>query len=86
MCEVGQEKNEHGIWKWVLPYAKPCDCTSIRLGGTNTRTPIRPFKPLYVSKPLVSTNVAMIRQHYGLRCKGKNDAFFFFSFFFFDPL
>ena len=39
----------------------------------NTRTPIRPFKPTYVSKPLVSTDVAKIRQHYGLQCKGKSE-------------
>ena len=32
---------------------------------------MRPFKPLYVSKPLVSTDVGTIRQHYGLQCKGK---------------
>ena len=57
--------------------AKPCDCTSVNLRGMNTRTPIRPFKPLYVSKPLISTDVAKISQHYGLRCKGENDAFSF---------
>ena len=71
MCEVGKEKGENGIWKWVLPYAEACECTSVKLGGTNTMTPIRPFKPLYVSKPLVSNDVAKIRQHYGLQCNGK---------------
>ena len=71
MCEVGQEKDGNGIWKWVLPYAEPCDCTSVKLGGMITKTPIRPFKPLYVSKPLVSNDVARIRQHYGLQCIGK---------------
>ena len=75
ICEVGQEKNEQDIWKWVLPYARPCGCTSVRLGGMNTRTPIRPFKPLYVSKPLASTDVAKIRDHYGIRCKGESDIY-----------
>ena len=74
ICEVGQEKNERGIWKWVLPYAEPCKCTSVRLGGMNTRTPIRLFKPTYVSKPLVSTDIAKIRKHYGLQCTGKENA------------
>ena len=73
MCEIGQEKDENDIWKWVLPYANPCTCTSVRLGGMNTRTPIRPFKPLYVTKPLVSTDVARIRQFYGLQCKRKKE-------------
>ena len=73
MCEVGQEKDENGIWKWVLPYANPCACTSVRFGGINTRTPIRPFKPTYASKPLVSTDAAKIRQHYRLHCKGKKE-------------
>ena len=73
ICEVGQEKNERGILKWILPYAEPCKCTSVRMGGMNTRTPIRPFKPTYVSKPLVSSNIAKIRKHYGLQCSGKRD-------------
>ena len=73
ICEVGQEKNERGIWKWVLPYAEPCKCTSVRMGGMNTQTPIRPFRPTYVSKPLVSSKIAKIRKHYGLQCSGKKD-------------
>ena len=73
ICEVGKEKDQRGIWKWVLPYAEPCKCTSVRMGGMNTRTPIRPFKPTYVSKPLASTDVAKIRKHYRLQCSGKND-------------
>ena len=39
----------------------------------NTQTPIRSFKPTYVSKPLVSTDIAKIRKHYGLQCTGKNN-------------
>ena len=39
----------------------------------NTRTPIRPFKPTYVSKPLLSSSIAKIRRHYRLQCPGKND-------------
>ena len=70
-CEVGQEQDEKGIWKWVLPHAKPCDCTIVRLGGMNTRTPIRPFKPSYANTPLVFTDITKIKRHYGLQCKGK---------------
>ena len=72
-CDVGQEKDDRGIWKWVLPYAEPCKCTSVRMGGITTQSPIRTFKKTYVSKPLVSTNVENIRKHYELRCTGEND-------------
>ena len=84
MCEVGQEKDGNGIW--VLPYAEPCDCTSVKLGGMSTKTPIRPFKPLYVSKPLVSNDVARIRQHYGLQCNGKTKTYFYTNTFVFKAL
>ena len=77
MCEVGQERDETGIWKWVLPYAEPCDCTSVRFGGMNTRTPMRPFKPTFADKPLVSTNIAKIRQHYDLHCKHAIKGYYF---------
>ena len=77
ICEVGQEKDDRGIWKWVLPYSEPCKCTSVRMGGMNTRTPIRPFKPTYVSKPLVSSDIAKIRKHYKLQCSGKNKSYIY---------
>ena len=73
ICEVGQEKDEHGNWKWALPNAEPCKCTSVKLGGTNNETHMRPFKPTYVNKPLVSNEIAIIRKHYGLQCTGKDE-------------
>ena len=76
VCEIGQER-DNGIWKWVLPYAEPCDCINVWFGGVNTKTPIRPFKPLYKSKLLVSTDVGKIRHHYGLQGKGKKKGIIF---------
>ena len=73
VCEVGRERDENGVWKGVLPNANLCDCTGVRLGGINTRTPIRPFKPLDVTKPHVSTNFAKIRPFYELQCNGKKE-------------
>ena len=39
------------------------------MGGVNTWTPIRPFKPVYVKSPLLSNDVAKIRKHYNLKCE-----------------
>ena len=83
VCEVGQEKDERGKWKWTLPYAEPCKCTSVMLGGKNTVTHVRPLKPTYVDKPLLSNEIATIRKHYGLQCPGKNDLIIFCLLFFF---
>ncbi|XP_072021186.1 hyalin-like [Amphiura filiformis] len=67
-CEVGREKNEDDDFRWVLPYKDPCQCKKVRYGGLNTFTPKRPFKPVYVEKPLVGDNVGEIRDHYDLNC------------------
>ena len=74
ICEVGREKDETDTWMWVLPYPNPCLCTEIIMGGMNTWTPIRPFKPVYASTPLISDDVEKIRKHYNLKCEkqGKN--------------
>ena len=70
ICEVGRERDESNTWRWVLPYQHPCECTKIIMGGVNTWTPIRPFKPTYVNTPLLSDDVDKIRKHYGLDCDG----------------
>ena len=70
ICEVGREKDDKNVWRWVLPYEHPCDCTQIIMGGMNTRTPIRPFIPTYADSPLLSDEVGKIWQHYGLDCDG----------------
>ena len=70
ICEVGRERDESSTWRWVLPYQHPCDCTEVIMGGVNTWTPIRPFKPTYVNTPLLSDDVDEIRKHYGLDCNG----------------
>ena len=58
------------VWRWVLPYQHPCSCTSVIMGGVNTWTPIRPFKPIYVNTPLLSDDIDKIRAHYGIICVG----------------
>ena len=68
ICEVGREKDETNIWMWVLPYPDPCLCTEVIMGGMNTWTPIRPFKPVYASTPLISDDMQKIRKHYNLKC------------------
>ena len=70
ICEVGREKDENNTWMWVLPYPDPCLCTEIIMGGMNTWTPIRPFKPVYAYSPLISDDVEKIREHYKLHCEG----------------
>ena len=70
VCDVAPERDGHGVCKWVLPYASPCRCSSVRLGGMNTRTPIRPLTPVNADTALVSADVAAIRKHYGFKCKG----------------
>ena len=40
------------------------------MGGVNTWTPIRPFRPTYVNSPLLSDDVDEIRAHYHLNCGG----------------
>ena len=54
---------------WVLPYPNPCACTEVIMGGMNTWTPIRPFKPTYVYSPLISNNIKKIRKHFNLACE-----------------
>ena len=71
ICEVGRERDNNNIWRWVLPYQHPCKCTEIIMGGLNTWTPIRPFTPTYVNRPLLSDDGDKIRKHYGLTCVGK---------------
>ena len=69
ICEVGREKDETNTWKWVLPYPDSCLCTEVIMGGINTRTPIRPFKPTYAFSPLLSDDIGKIREHYNLTCE-----------------
>ena len=71
VCQVGQEKDGTGAWRWVLPYADPCQCKSIIYGGVNIDTPRRPFHPTYVDTPFVGNNIEEIRAHYNLKCNGK---------------
>ena len=68
-CEVGREKDETNTWMWVLPYPDPCLCTKVIMGGMNTWTPMRPFKPVYAKSPLLSDDVKEIRMHYNLKCE-----------------
>ena len=65
-CEVGEENDDD-----VLSYEDLCQCSRMRLGGTNIYTPWRAFKPVYVNQPLISGNIREIRDHYGLNCIGK---------------
>ncbi|XP_072048493.1 coadhesin-like [Amphiura filiformis] len=67
-CEVGQEKDKDNIWRWSLPYEDPCQCTSVRFGGLNAYTPVRPFEPTYVDTPWVGDDVEKIWDHYNLTC------------------
>ena len=69
ICEVGREKNEDNVWKWVLPYPDPCVCTRVIMGGMDTWKPIRPIVPAFTETPLLSNDVNAIRAHYGLRCE-----------------
>ncbi len=71
-CDVGQEHDADHVWRWVLPYDDPCQCTSIIRGGANPITPRRNFKPVYVDKPLFTRDVNKIRKHYDLICLSKN--------------
>ncbi len=71
-CEVGQERDVYHVWHWVLPYDDPCQCTSIVRGGANMITPKRYFEPVYVDKPLFTSDVNEIRKHYDLECLSKN--------------
>ena len=64
ICKVGREKDETQVFHWVLPCGHLCECTKILMGGMNTWTPIRPFKPTYVNSPLLSDDVDEIRTHY----------------------
>ena len=66
---MGRERNAHDEWRWVLPYPNPCECTSVIMGGMNTRTPIRPFVPVYAVIPLVAHDINLIREHYALKCE-----------------
>ena len=70
VCQVGREKDDQNAWRWILPYEDPCSCTSVIMGGVNTWTPKRPFKPTYVNTPLLSDNIDEIRAHYGIKCVG----------------
>ena len=69
ICEVGREKDGTNAWMWTLPYPDPCLCSQVIMGGMNTWTPIRLFKPTYVYSPLISDDVKKIRTHYNLKCE-----------------
>ena len=47
------------------------------MGGMNTWTPIRPFKPTYVYTPLISDDVKKIREHYKLNCREEGEYVFY---------
>ena len=68
ICEVGNEINANNEWQWVLPFQKPCECTSVVMGGINTWIPTREFVPVYALNLLVSDNINEIREHYNLTC------------------
>ena len=70
ICEVRPER-EHTKkckLKWILESPTPCDCTSVVMGGFNTRIPERLCAPVAVDNPLVSDDINSIRKHYGLQC------------------
>ena len=73
ICELGRERDNDNIWRWVLPYHQPCKCSQIVKGGRNTKAPITPFIPTYVTRPLLSDDVDQIRRHFDLDlvCFGK---------------
>ena len=68
ICEIGQERDQYNVWKWVLPYPDPCKCTEVIMGDMNTCTHIRPFQPTYADSPLLSNDIKAIREHYQLVC------------------
>ena len=72
VCGIRREKDEHNNWKWALPYEEPCHCTRfVKFAGTHSCSSARSVKAFYADKPPASTDVAKVREHYGIRCNGK---------------
>lgn len=71
VCEDGREIDATGTWKWVLSHPDPCRCTEVKMGGTNTWTPTRPYKSIYANSPLISDDFERIREHYILKNEEK---------------
>ncbi|XP_033638437.1 microfibril-associated glycoprotein 4-like [Asterias rubens] len=63
ICTIGQERDPEsgGRYRWVIPEPDPCQCTTIRVGGLNTRRPYRPFVVTYMDTFIHSNDQAEIQ-------------------------
>ncbi|XP_071797803.1 uncharacterized protein [Asterias amurensis] len=62
ICSIGQEPDaaNGNKFRWVIPVSDPCECTKIRMGGLNTRTPARPFNVTYHDTPFINDDYKKI--------------------------
>ena len=75
-CKLTPERDQKDPEKckviWVLNYPNPCECTSVVMGGFNTRIPDRSFVPGSAYTPFLSDDISIIREHYGILCDDRS--------------
>ena len=68
VCGLQRERDNYFVWRWVLPYSDPCQCSSVILGEITRNPPTRVFEPLYTTCLMFSYDVTAIRKHYEIEC------------------
>ena len=72
VCYFGQEMDERGKLRWMMPaaeYQDRCSCTRIEIGGINPRQQKRSHDPYYTDHPMFTDEVDRIRDYFN--CKGE---------------
>ena len=71
-CQLGRERDAHGLIHWILTYPTddPCECPRVIMGGFNMQTPSKLSHESVVLESSLRFNTIRF-ERYKLRCKGK---------------